>query len=74
MRSYQYPRPTCKYSVTDYIHSLRVSFLSYLFVPLVFVLCGFVTHHPTPTLVNLLVRYSLSLIYKGILLYTRVTN
>jgi hypothetical protein len=59
----------------DYIHSLRVSFPFYLFVPFVFVwFQSVVTYHPAPTFVNHLVRYSLSLIYKGIRLYARVTN
>ena len=33
-----------------------------------------VTYHPVPTFVNHLVRNSLSLIYNGIRLYSRVTN
>ena len=50
------------------IHSLRVLFL--------LVLLPFIRQSslPTPTFVNQLVRYSLSLIYKGIRLYSRVTN
>ena len=80
----QWRRHTRRYSVSinvrvyvstvyflDYLHSLRVSFLSYLFICTVR-FCF--TYHPAPTFVNQLVRNSLSLIDKGIRLYSRVTN
>ena len=53
----------------DSIPSLRVSFLFELFVPFLF---GFISSQSS--VVNHLVRYTLSLIYKGIRLYARVTN
>ena len=62
----------------DSIRSLRVSFYSnYLYHPLLF---GFISRHSSSspniryTFFYHRVRYSLSLIYKGIRLYARVTN
>ena len=59
----------------DYIHSLRVSFPFYLFICTIrFLASSVVTYHTALTFVNQLVRNSLSLIYKGIRLYSQVTN
>ena len=66
----------CKYSVIYGLYSFLTCYISFQ----VIVLSAFVWVHsvvtslPTLTFVNQLVRYSLSHIYKGIRLYSRVTG
>ena len=66
----------CNGSVFNGLYSLFTCFISIRIICTIrfCLVSSVVTYRPAPTFVNHLVRYSLSLIYKGVRLYARVTN
>ena len=67
---------SCKYPIIFGLYSLLTRFISFLFICTArfCLVSSVVTYHSAPTSINHLVRYSLSLTYKWIRLYTRFTN